>query len=170
MAEKIPSWSPADERELQRLQERKEARARMLSQRVEDVADKIHCHNISATEIAQGLIQEANEITRVVRPFLKGPFTAMIFLAGTILNPEGKFDRIQVKEWDHKGIIDALDADGWVMREFLTNELTEEMDDQGNRLYFFETLRFDCNVATIRCNVTDGYLTIVRISEGEGEY
>ena len=35
MAEKIPSWTPSDERELARLQERKETRARMRRQRCE---------------------------------------------------------------------------------------------------------------------------------------
>lgn len=170
MADTLPSWTPTDERELARLQERKETRARMLSARVEKVADDIHIHNMMAHELAHALIENANDVVRVVRPFLKGPFAAMIFTSGSILNPEGKFDRIQVKDWDHKGIVDALDADGWVAREFLEEELTDEMDEQGNRLYYFETLRFDCNVATIRCNTTGGYLTLVRIPEGEGEY
>ena len=66
MAENIPSWTPADERELRRLQERKETRARMLSQRVEEVADDIIIHNMHSTELASALIKRASTVTRVL--------------------------------------------------------------------------------------------------------
>ena len=55
-------------------------------------------------------------------------------------------------------------------REFFEQLTDLEVDGQGNRLHYFETLRMDCNVATVRCNSTDGYLMIVRVPEGEGEY
>ena len=60
MTENIPSWTPADERELRRLQERKETRTRMLSQRVEEVADDIIIHNMHSTELASALIERGS--------------------------------------------------------------------------------------------------------------
>ena len=160
MAENIPSWTPADERELERLQERKEKRARMLSERVEKVADDIIVHNMNSTELAQALVENADAVSRVLRPFLKGPFKAAVFAAGDILHEGGAFDRIELKEWSHRAILDELDAGGWITRDFL-NELTDlEVDSQGNRLQ----LRIDGNVASV------GYLMIVRMSSGEGEY
>ena len=173
MAENIPSWTPADERELRRLQERKETRTRMLSQRVEEVADDIIIHNMHSTELASALIERASTVTRVLRPFLTGPFTAMVIPVGKVLGEltaDRQFSRTELKEWSHKGILDALDADGWVPHEFFEQLTDLEDDGQGNRLHYFETLRMDCNVATVRCNSTDGYLMIVRVPEGEGEY
>ena len=174
MAENIPSWTPADERELRRLQERKETRARMLSQRVEEVADDIIIHNMHSTELASALIKRASTVTRVLRPFLTGPFTAMVIPVGTVLKGDKKaerqFIRTELKEWSHKGILDALDADGWAPREFFEQLTDLEVDEQGNRLHYFETLRMDCNVATVRCDTADGYLMIVRVPEGEEEY
>ena len=170
MAENIPSWTPADERELARLQERKETRARMLADRVRAVAEDIHIHTMSADEVAQGIVERATEVTRVIRPFLRGPFKAMLFPAGATLGEGKRFDRIELKDWSRWAILDALDADGWVQKEFMDGLTEDEMDTQGNRLHYFETLRMDANVATVRCNTTGGYLTIVRIPEGEGEY
>ena len=174
--ERIPSWTPADERELHRLQERKETRARLLAQRVEDVADDIIIHNMSSTELAKELVDRASAVTRVLRPFLTGPFTAMVIPVGTVLKgdltADRQFIRTSLKGWDHNSILDALDEDGWVPREFFDELTPDEVDGQGNTLYFRETLRIDANVATVRCNkeTPPGYLMIVRIPEGEGEY
>lgn len=175
MAEKIPSWTPSDERELARLQERKETRARMLSQRVEEVADEIIIRNMSSTELASELTERAMKVTRVLRPFLEGPFTAMVIPVGKVVPEQtasNQFSRMGLREWTHRGILEALDADGWVTSEFLNEITPDEVDGQGNGLYFRETLRIDANVATLRCNkeTPPGYLMIVRIPEGEGEY
>jgi hypothetical protein len=146
----------------------------MLSQRVEDVADDIIVHNMTSTELAKELVDRASSVTRVLRPFLTGPFMAMVIPVGTVLKgdltADCQFIRTGLKGWDHKSILDALDADGWVSREFLEKLTSDECDREGNTLHYYETLRIDANVATVRCDSANGYLMIVRIPEGEGEY
>lgn len=173
---RLPNWTALDERNLRQLMERKEERARMLSQRVEEVADKIIVHNMSSMELAKELVENANAVTKAVRPFLTGPFSAMVIPVGTVLKGDAKaerqFIRTGLKGWDHKSILDALDADGWVPREFFDERTPDECDEQGNALFFHETLRIDANVATVRCNkeTPPGYLMVVRIPEGEEDF
>ena len=175
MAETIPKWSAEDERLLEELTERKQQRAYQLTKRVIDVASEIHIHNMSEDEIADGMIQRANEVCRVLRPFIKGPFKAMVIPVGTVLGggleADRQFIHISLKEWSPKAILDALDADGWVPRESFDKITPDEVDTHGNPLRFSETLRMYMNVATVRyAHAEAGHLMIVRIPEGEGEY
>lgn len=170
MAELIPSWTPQDERQLIQLQERKERRARLLTKRVEDLADDIIIRNMSAEELAREMIDRASALTGALRPFLAGPFSAAVFQVGDCVCEGGKYSRMQLTEWTHRAIRNELQADGWVTEEFMENLTPNEMDGQGNRLHNFETLRLDANIATVRCDAEGGYLMIVRIPEGEEDF
>lgn len=171
--ERIPSWSPVDERQLRSLQERKETRARMLSQRVEDVADDIIIHNMSGSELAKELVDRASAVSRVLHPFLTGPFTVLVFNTGASLPIDGRgaglvLQASTVKEWTHAGILEMLDADGWAPAEEL-ERMSGLCDNQGEPLRFRETLRIEHNLATILISADKG-LTVVQVPPGMGEY
>ena len=137
------------------------------------MADEIHIHNMSGDEIAEGMIKNARRVCAVLRPFVEGPFSAMVIPAGSVLKgppaADRQFIRMGLKGWNHESILNALNADGWVSRE-LFEELTNDVDEQGNALRLRETLRIDANVATVRCNHKDGYLMVIRIPEGEEDF
>jgi hypothetical protein len=173
MAERIPSWTPLDERQLRQLQERKETRARMLSDRVEKVADDIIVHNMNSTELARALVENATAVSRVVHPFLTGPFTVLVFNTGASLPIDGRgmglvLQAGTVKEWTHAGILEMLDADGWAPAEDL-EAMSGLCDNQGEPLRFRETLRIEQNLATLLISADKG-LTIVQVPFGMGEY
>ena len=60
MVEAIPKWSAEDERRLQELTDRKAQRAHQLTNRVIDVADEIHIHNMSEDEIGDTLYKDGS--------------------------------------------------------------------------------------------------------------
>lgn len=169
----LPPWTASDELTLKNLVERRDRRAYLLTRRVIDVASEIHIHNMTEDEIADGMIQRADEVTRVLRPYLKGPFRGMVIAQGGtgVLRHDGmKFTRTQLREWSVAGIRDAIVGDGWVSDEFMKELTPNETDEHGNRLHNYETIRIDANVATVRCNDKGEYLTVVRIPEGEEDF
>ena len=172
-AEPIPSWTPSDERQLQQLAERKEKRARMLSDRVERIADDIIIHNMSSTELARSLVERADDVCRVLHPFQKGPFSVMVINTGSVLPIDGRgiglvVQVCDVREWSHAGILEMLDADGWAPAEDLDRQ-SGIYDASGEPLRFRETLRIERNLATVFIDA-DKSLTIVQIPSGMGEY
>ena len=166
----IPRWTPADEYQLRQLQERREQRARALSNRVEAVADDIHVHNMRSTELAQGLVERADEVCRVLLPFLKGPHRALILPLGDQL-PEDPSKTMHLREWSAGAILDCLVADGWIDEDDLKAR-TERVDGQGNTLSVRETISVHLNVATIewKSGAIRGGFIIVRVPPGEGEF
>jgi hypothetical protein len=157
MVEAIPKWSAEDERRLQELTDRKAQRAYQLTKRVIDVADEIHIHNMSEDEIAEGMIKNARHVCAVLHPFVEGPFRAVLLEHGMISYKSDSTQPVTVElaEWTPACAIKELHASGFI----------SDKDRDNNTVYEAG------NVFSITFpDGTPETLTLVRLSEGEGEY
>jgi hypothetical protein len=66
------SWTPEDEEALQSLQARKKAEEEKNFQGVYDLVEQFHFRNMGAREVAQDIIQRADEFRKALKPFTGG--------------------------------------------------------------------------------------------------
>ena len=64
------SWSQEDQKQLDELQQRKQDHLNSLRKKVDDAVELFFHHNMMRSDIAGALIDNADEVTEALQPFL----------------------------------------------------------------------------------------------------
>ena len=154
MTEVIPKWTDDDERQLQELSARRAAAVQATRKRVSDIVDEFHTHNIFESEITDGLIERADRVCAALRPYIKGPFRAILLVGSPVAYHTGtnKSIMVELAEWTTECALRELHASGFVSDWGRDNNVPGKF---GNVIFFsFRNEELET-------------LTLVRVPEGE---
>lgn len=67
---KAPTWTVADQSALEALNQKRQQYEAAIRKPIDDIAGRIHGYNMAEHELAQGLIEHADELHTALEPFL----------------------------------------------------------------------------------------------------